>query len=554
MPKDRLDKLESYVESISDRKSVRYEEIIEFTKEVKGFSVSEVMDFLEGHDIKVIGKDSRFKPKKLKYSDPVFTYLQEMGKVRILDRDEELKIAYKMKDSLNGLRSLITSNILTLQLFYDLIQDIRHDRFPLDEFVGYEREREFPEEQKTDFYFLIERIETNIPILTQAIKEHYYKPSEDNFNKVNFLKDLVSKDIVSFGPSVKALQKIEPLYTKLINEYDKAVASKNDIEGIIQKDLSEIADIYRDFRNNKQDISKLKKDLGIPIDQLKKMLFMGYKSFRILKKIESLCFPNMDVVIEDVRNRAQLWKNYDRSRTDLIEGNVRFVINVAKNHLGRGLDFLDLIQEGNQALVKAVERFDPSKGFKLGTYAIWWIRQAMSRAIASQGKIMKLPPHKIREIQQFKQIQSDIKQKEGRFPSQRELAQKMNVSEDKIKALMSYDVAQISLDKTIGSDDERTLVEIIEDESFPSPMQIVSQGFLKDELKNILETLTDKEKRIIILRYGLEDSYPRTLEEIGEIFNLSRERIRQIETKALEKLRTPSRLKKLMPYLKDFSK
>ncbi len=432
-----------------------------------------------------------------------------------------------------------------------MIRMVKKDIFPLDEFTGFEREREFPEEQKTDFIILMERIENVSPKLIKAIAAYNKQPTKDNQETVSALSKVVDADIQELSPSFRTLEKLEPIYDKIVDKYDNAVNTLNDAKKVLKLDDEGLRKLVKDIRAGKTSLKGASKKFGMNHRALFTLIRMSYHSFRILDKLDKMSYPDTAEVIKKLRERKRLWNLYRDSKRKLVEGNVRFVINVAKNHMGRGLDFLDLIQEGNHALVKAVERFDPKKGFKLGTYAIWWIRQAMSRAIASQGKIMKLPPHKLREVSAYRRTVHELRQKLGRKPSLKEVAKSLEFSVDKVKALKKVDISQVSLDTPMGAEDDRKVGELISDETLPSPMQIVSKSILKQELKKILGDLSGKEERVIVLRFGLEDNYPRTLEEIGKIFNLSRERIRQIEMKALDKLRTPSRLKRLRPYLKE---
>ena len=253
---------------------------------------------------------------------------------------------------------------------------------------------------------------------------------------------------------------------------------------------------------------------------------------------------------EEIELAERILEGDEEAKRHLISANLRLVVNIAKHYVGRGMQILDLIQEGNMGLIKAVEKFDYTKGFKFSTYATWWIRQAITRAIADQARTIRIPVHMVETINKITRVQRQLVQELGREPTAEEISKKLDnsLSPERIREIQRIAMDPVSLETPIGEEDDSHLGDFIEDKDDQSPLEYTTKSLLKDELYSVMHDLTDREEKVLRLRYGLDDNHPRTLEEVGRVFNVTRERIRQIEAKAIRKLRHPTRSKRFGDY------
>ncbi len=323
--------------------------------------------------------------------------------------------------------------------------------------------------------------------------------------------------------------------------YDFLESKKIDVLRISAEDDSDM-DLFLD-ENSEDEVDVESIDLSVPdgvaLDDPVRMY---------LKEIGKVPLLDMDDEIE-LAKRIELGD--EEAKKQLAEANLRLVVSIAKRYLGRGMQFLDLIQEGNLGLIKAVEKFEYKKGYKFSTYATWWIRQAITRAIADQARTIRIPVHMVENINRLIRTQRQLVQTLGREPSPEEIAEAMEIPVERVREVMKISMDPVSLETPIGEEEDSHLGDFIQDEHVMVPVDAATYTLLREQLSEVLETLTEREQKVLRLRFGLDDGRPRTLEEVGRDFNVTRERIRQIEAKALRKLRHPSRSKKLKDYLDD---
>ena len=308
----------------------------------------------------------------------------------------------------------------------------------------------------------------------------------------------------------------------------------------------ELEEVYKTLDDaGIQIINEYERDKDL-YDQLLKEVNMDDPVKMYLKDIGKVPLLAAD---EEIELAKKMLDGDEESKRKLSEANLRLVVSIAKRYMGRGMLFLDLIQEGNLGLMKAVEKFDYQKGFKFSTYATWWIRQAITRAIADQARTIRIPVHMVETINKQIRVSRTLLQEFGREPKPEEIAKYMGISEDKVREIQKIAQDPVSLETPIGEEEDSHLGDFLEDETSTAPSDMVAFTLLKEQLIGVLDTLTPREEKVLRLRYGIDDGRPRTLEEVGKEFNVTRERIRQIEAKALRKLRHPSRSKRLKDFL-----
>lgn len=339
---------------------------------------------------------------------------------------------------------------------------------------------------------------------------------------------ITQEEVLAIFPKAEDhVEELDEFYEELIN--------KNiDLFETTTGELKDAADITTDLEKELESLSALD-ELG-STDPVR----------MYLKEIGRIKLLNAN---EEVVLAKKAEKGDKKSKAKLIEANLRLVVSIAKKYIGRGLTMLDLIQEGNQGLIRATEKYDWRRGYKFSTYATWWIRQAITRAIADQARTIRIPVHMVETINRFIRTRNRLTAEMGREPNPEEIAKEMQIEVSKALEIMKISQEPTSLQTKIGDDEDSVLGDFVQDTSQPTPYDATSKVLLREQLEEVLATLNDREKKVLIMRFGLEDGKPRTLEEVGKAFGVTRERIRQIEAKAIRKLKHPSRAKKLKDYL-----
>ena len=368
---------------------------------------------------------------------------------------------------------------------------------------------------------------------------------KDKNTKMSFVKQLIEKGkkngTLTYKEIMDALEEIDLVPEQIEKVYEVLESMNIDIIGDIEDIPKELSGEEGEGEGEEEEEEKPEKEISVPagiaIDDPVRMY---------LKEIGKVPLLTAE---EEVALAKRMEQGDEEAKKRLAEANLRLVVSIAKRYVGRGMQFLDLIQEGNLGLLKAVEKFDYTKGYKFSTYATWWIRQAITRAIAAQARTIRIPVHMVETINKLIRVSRQLLQELGREPTPEEIAEELEMPPDKVREIMKIAQEPVSLETPIGEEEDSHLGDFIPDEDAPAPAEAAAFTLLKEQLIDVLDTLTPREEKVLRLRFGLDDGRARTLEEVGKEFNVTRERIRQIEAKALRKLRHPSRSKKLKDYL-----